>query len=725
LKWWRIYLNLCSVETLGLIIYNLMIGSQPQERVLFNLSLTRAVIVVGLGAVFLGLVLATWLSFKNQGFKDFLSKKYCNSRLLLVLILLSTLLLASDLYLISLNSSRLGKFTQLYKNFEPFMVWIYLISLQTWLFLIVWFGYLFTGKTDLEERLKDSGELLILFGIFTASVMIKILFVIPSAFGPAIRGDEMHYFQAAHNLFDATYNLQNISHAPVFYPMMLSVAFVFTENAYPVIKILNVLFFSSIVFPIFLIARNFFSRKEALLISALTCLLPFHFIIPRMVLSENLYFPIFLWTILLVSFAPRDPKGYAVWNIQTGITIGILYLTRFITLSVIPAFLLSWWFKQPYGKEKLFKPGWKKLANLLLLVGSIVLTFCPWVIMGLKVGVRFSELLGFGITAETSTRQLTLSNLLIWVSLYLSYVILMLAPFMPVILAGIANLGIKNWPLELRNWIISIAIILAGFLAASVRHSWRADYNAEIPARIMGRYVLFFTPLFIITAFLFIKHMPASKKRSPMRHILISVLTPAALTVLAYAHLYGNIFSLHDGSLINMLGSIDGAYFLFLGSGYFILTGLIYFSISFAMCKSNFSLLKSMIFLLLTAFYLLGIPGYYKELLSYQNYQYLGNYIVDMVQSEAHDPDETTSIAIYTPVSATERDRALLSNTIEFNNLDNLLVLSIENYSSDTISVHDPRGGKVVIFEKKDLDPTEYAQGELVVFGDAQYVIVR
>jgi len=312
LKWWRIYLNLCSVETLGLIIYNLMIGSQPQERVLFNLSLTRAVIVVGLGAVFLGLVLATWLSFKNQGFKDFLSKKYCNSRLLLVLILLSTLLLASDLYLISLNSSRLGKFTQLYKNFEPFMVWIYLISLQTWLFLIVWFGYLFTGKTDLEERLKDSGELLILFGIFTASVMIKILFVIPSAFGPAIRGDEMHYFQAAHNLFDATYNLQNISHAPVFYPMMLSVAFVFTENAYPVIKILNVLFFSSIVFPIFLIARNFFSRKEALLISALTCLLPFHFIIPRMVLSENLYFPIFLWTILLVSFAPRDPKGYAI-----------------------------------------------------------------------------------------------------------------------------------------------------------------------------------------------------------------------------------------------------------------------------------------------------------------------------------------------------------------------------------------------------------------------------
>ena len=719
MKWWRVYLGLFTLETLILLFVNLATGSAASEQIFLNLSFNRLILVVGLVLL---LAATSWLF--RLTIKD--KKKALNflndSIKIFTTVVLSFLALALDLFLISLDPASLGALTQVYLNFKPFLVWGFVVSLQTWWFALTWFGHRFLGKCQNEDPEKDSSELLVILGIFLLLVLSKIALVIPSAYGPVIRGDEMRYFEMAKYLYHGNFFIENINHSPYLYPLMLSPAFAFGKSTYDAIKLLNVLYSSSIIFPLFLISRKYFSQKNALLVTGVACVIPYQFLFPRVIMSENLYFPILLWVIFAILNQPRFEKLTLPWAIFSGIAIGLLYMTRYITLAIIPFLLIAWWLIFPEDKHGLFHPSRRKLSAVLLLGIGVILGYSFWLFSGIKADVPVKTLLGFGITANTTASQLTSGNLMIWLAIYLCYYILMVSPVLPLFfIFPIAQF--KNWKKETRDWYILTAALLVGFLAACVRHSWRAIYNGDIPTRIMGRYILYFTPLFIIAALLAVKEARAARRPSLRQHLLGSLAVPLAFVVAAHRVIFSNLLHFHDGDLINILGSVDAAYFQYLGIYFFVLLFFIYGMISYLTWQKNSSDLVTLSLAAIIVFFLAGMPTYYQDLLSYQRYQYVGSKIVELHQApQGYISDK---IEILTPSDATERDRAVLSNTLHFYGFEDLHVDHIENFNINKIPEEKPDTQRVVIVKiKEENDLLKFSEGQPFKFGEDYFLIL-
>ena len=719
MKWWRVYLGLFTLETLILLFVNLSTGSAASEQIFLNLSLNRLILVA---VLVLLLAAASWLfrltikdktkalNFLNDSIKIFTA------------VVISFLSLALDLFLISLDPASLGTFTQVYLNFKPFLIWGFVVSLQTWWFALTWFGHRFLGKCKNEDPGKDSSELLIILGIFLLLVLSKIALVLPSAYGPVIRGDEMRYFEMAKYLYHGNFFIENINHSPYLYPLMLSPAFAFGNSTYDAIKLLNVLYSSSIVFPLFLISRKYFSQKNALLVVGFACVIPYQFLFPRVIMSENLYFPVLLWVIFAILNQPRFEKLTLPWAIFSGIAIGLLYMTRYITLAIIPFLLIAWWFIFPDGKRGLFHASLRKLSAALLLGIGVILGYSFWLFSGIKAGVPVRTLLGFGITANTTASQLTSGNLMIWLAIYLCYYILMISPVLPLFFIFPIT-QFKNWKKETRDWYILTAALLVGFLAACVRHSWRAIYNGDIPTRIMGRYILYFTPLFIIATLLAVKEARAARRPSLKQHLLGSLAVPFAIVVSAHRVILGNLLHFHDGDLINILGSVDVAYIQYLGIYFFVLLFFFYGMISYLTWQKKSSNLITLSLAAIIVFFLVGMPIYYQDLLSYQRYQYVGLKIVELHRApEGYISDR---IEILTPPDTTERDRALLSNTLHFYGFEDLYVDHIENFNINKIPEEKPDTERVVIVKiKEENDLLKLPEGQPLKLGEDYFMIL-
>ena len=617
----------------------------------------------------------------------------------------------------------MGELQQFYLNLKPFLAWTFCTALLILLFSSAWFFRYFLNKGNLDNKRESDDELSALLLIFIFLITIKLLFVIPTAYGPVIQGDEQRYFNIAKYLYDGVFDIQDLDHSPFLYPAMLTPAFMFGKKAYAVIKILNVIYSSSIIFPIFLLSRKYFSRKTALLVTLTGCLLPYHLIFPRIVMSENLYFLLFLWVILFILNKPHNDRLSLHWSFITGFTIGLLYLTRFITLALIPFFIFIWLYVH---KNNLFSQTGKNKGNrgilrLLVLILGIFAGFSPWVITGLKAHLPLNLILGFDVTSQTTTSQLTISNFIIWIFLYICYLILMVAPVLP-FYTSLATKTFNKWEVNTRNWMVMLFSLLAGFLIACARHSWRALYNSDDLSKIMGRYVLYFTPLFIIGALLLAQENRKTERASRQYFLFRFGIIPFVIVGLAYAFLFNNLFHLHDGDLINILGSIDGAYFRYLGIYYFLIILAIYIANLWLVWTGKTKTLIGVVFGLMFLLYSIGIPTYYRELHSYQDYQYLADHIIKMHQ--AGEAELRDTIQILTPPDTTIRDRNLMFNTILFNNYNALEVTQIKNYADD-LSLNEATGIQNVIIEKIDGSKPQISEaGRIVEFNHSKYQLL-
>ena len=717
MKWWRLFLGLLILETLGLLFFNIHVGSQPDEQVIFNLSPMRFLLTFGIGSLVICLGYILIRSFRNN---NLAAKFIKNESQLITLISFSFIQIIISLLILCVNPGNLDRFRQLYQNLKPFLVWSFGTGLQTLLFSLVWYCHLFVGNAGNEDYEKYCDELLFVLAIFLALVLVKEFFVIPTAYGPVIPGDEIRYFELSKELFNGVFSIAKTNHSPYLYPAMLSVSFIWGDKAYSAIKLLNIIYSSSIVFPLFLIARKYFSKIKALLISLSSCVLSYHLLFPRMVMSENLYFPLLLWTIFFILNKPRNSHMHWFWHLAAGISLGLLNLTRYITLAIIPPLILSWLY---INREDCYHHRQSFFANasfhLCVFISGILLGDSPWIISGIKAGVPIDILLGFEIASQTTPNQLTLHNLFIWLLLYICYLLLMAAPVLPYF-SYLFNSRFKDWNIQTRQWMVLLCALIAGFLAACVRHSWRALYNDVMPSRIMGRYVLYFTPLFLVSALLLVRQQNSLKHTSFTRHLFRLGIIPFSLVALAYAILFGNLFHLHDGNLIKILGSVDGAYFQILGSYFFIFLFTMYIAIVWLTWVNLQKQLKWISFGLFITFYLVGVPAYYQELVSYQNFQYIGNTIIQIHRSGKCDL--SNMIQILTPPGTPDREQALMFNTIYFNNYKALYVTNINDISSESIS-QENGVQNVVISELQDSEPQENSYCRIIEFNQQKYVL--
>ncbi|NPV39994.1 MAG: hypothetical protein HPY72_01435 [Anaerolineae bacterium] len=617
----------------------------------------------------------------------------------------------------------MGDLQQIYINLKPFLAWVFYTTLQVLFCSLIWFFRFFFHKDTLTNERDSDDELAALLFIFIFLIAIKLFFVIPTAYGPVIQGDEQRYFNIARYLYNGVFDVQDLDHSPLLYPSMLTPAFLFGQKAYAIIKILNVIFSSSMAFPLFLLSREYFTRKTALMITLTGCLLPYHLIFPRLVMSENLYFSLLLWVILFLLNRPQNERHLLPWSFITGVAIGLLYLTRFITLALIPFFIFIWLYVH---EKKLSGQGGKNknirgISRLLMLLLGIFAGFSPWLITGLKARLPLNLILGFDVTSQTTSSQLTVGNFIIWIFLYICYLILMAAPVLPFYTSS-AITTFKKWEVNTRNWMVMLFSLLAGFLIACARHSWRALYNSDVPSKIMGRYVLYFTPLFIIGALLLAQENKNTDRPALRKLIFWRGIFPFGIAGLAYAILFNNLFHLHDGDLIIILGSVDGAYFRYLGIYYFLILVAIYLVILWLTWAGEFKMLIKVMFGLLILLYTIGIPAYYRELLTYQDYQYLADYIIKMHQ--AGNTAISDTIQILTPPDTTGRDRNLMFNTVLFNNYNALEVTQIRNYADD-ITLDKATEIQNVIIEKIDGSKPQISEaGRIIEFNNSKYQLL-
>ena len=436
--------------------------------------------------------------------------------------------------------------------------------------------------------MKNWLKQIIILYLIIVIIKIALAYFIPA---PSAFSDNYGFAKDARNFFyHGSFMIHNIvSTRPPLYSAILSISYIFKDMnfVYFFMKVINALVSSLIIFPAWLLSREFFNKKKTTLLTIMIAVLPAHFSFTFFLMTENLFYPLFLFSIYFIykSFVEESYK----WDILAGIFIGLAYLTKIhaliLPLAVIFVFLF-----------KLFKKDWKEIGKKIIMAFFFLITISPLLI---KNGLIFgwNKYLLFGAYGEHLERTIdavsgnTFSFFLLfffWFIFYLGY-LMMASGF----IFFVANfLAFKNYNNE-KAFIFSIlsflSVILLVFLADRHSKVGISEYQTIFSnlignARIIGRYVEVVIPLILINGLLGFKYL---QKKSKIYII------PLIILVFSSQLVFFQLFPINNMSLA------------WLGVLKFIFDSLLYKKIIF---ESVFSHLSSIIFLvLLVALFLFTI----------------------------------------------------------------------------------------------------------------------
>jgi len=561
-----------------------------------------------------------------------------------------------------LPPARFGDFQAVLKNLRPEMIWLLALSLQSFFFAFVWHSLHFIEKPQGGLPPIEVREMLGVLAIFAFSLALKIVFVLPNGYGMLKDVGEtkylymLQYFNEGIFLHSAT---EFTTQYPPLYPLALMFAYSLRGFAFEGMKLINAFMASSLVFPVYFLSRRFLDRKAGLLLIALCSLIPFQFLMPVRLLSENLYLPLLLAVIYLVFVRPADDRYRFAWDCLTGFALGLLYLTRYISLALIPFMLLVWWVKPFRGAGRVLALYPRKLRNLLAMLAVAALTYLPWILVGVANDLPLTQMLGFSIAADTNPAQLTLANLLKWFLFYGGYYILLAAPVLNLLLVRGRSEEKNMLEGERNRWALMIGVLMLAFGVAIVRHSWRADYNLDLPKRLMGRYVIYFVPLFLMSAFMAFKRFDKSRYSNLGTFFLLNELLPLALVLISYQLVIKGALIPVNAEFIHPLISIDGYYLELLGNGFFVLLAVLYTGTNLLLWYGRREL-AVFAAVGLAVFYLLGEPAYQELMVSGQTPQQMGKLALDLMRAANRKAGQNLKYEVLLPagLSGDEMDDA-------------------------------------------------------------------
>jgi len=661
-----VFFFITAIEAFLLSAYLAMVGSLPQEQALFGLSPLRlaaasVVIVAGLAFLLLGIAALKKHGRVSSLFQNILE----NARLLWAIVPMSFALSAFFAFLLTREGGAYGDYQVIYSRLEPIIAWVYLLFLQTGLAALVWIFFHHANRAPGTDLKENEREILLVFVLFGLSILHKLLLVSPHFFGPTIVGDEIKYFDAAESLYRGFFFFAQSHHYPPLYPISFFFTMVFGDHIFEGIKLVNILLSASTVFPIYLLTRQFAGRRLSLSVAFISLLTPYHLLFPGHILSENLFVPLFLWIMWITFTGPADSRQKPVWDLVNGMLIGCLYLTRYITLPLIPGFLLAWWIK-PFEKATgLFRVSVKKVLHLFLLIAGLLIVFFPWINLAIQEGLPVREALGFGIASDSSPRQLTLYNLLMYFCLYLAYLVLISAPVLNSLISGLAAFKWKKWRSGLDRFVLQTAFVLSGFLAATARHSWRAYYNADGPLRIMGRYLTVFSALSLILGAAGITRQTKDHTpKRPLPFLAVHVALPILIILLAYMLIFHGFIFPTDGSIILIQDSADGYFIKLLGPFFWVLV-LLPIVAQAALVWFGRGKTAAIVFaIMLAVFFVSGSGIYSRALRDYQTFPWLANQVADIHIERKVENSGDAQISIYYPPHINQKNRSELFNTL-------------------------------------------------------------
>lgn len=136
--------------------------------------------------------------------------------------------------------------------------------------------------------------------------------------------------------------------------------------------IINLLFGSLLIIPVYFLSKNLFGQPIAIISSILVALQPILISMSGRVLTESLF--IFLWLsiIYLVYRFRYESRRFSPF-LLIGLVIGLAYLTKIVGLVALPIALAFVFFGQKMRK--------RKLITIFLVIGGAVLIMMPYILI--------------------------------------------------------------------------------------------------------------------------------------------------------------------------------------------------------------------------------------------------------------------------------------------------------------------------------------------------------
>lgn len=392
---------------------------------------------------------------------------------------------------------------------------------------------------------KITKQLIILYIIIVILKISLAYFILaPSSFS-----DYYGYAKVARNLFyHGTFTVHDdISTRPPLYSLVLSLAYIFKdmEIVYFFMKVLNAMMSSLIIFPAWLLSKEFFNKKKAMLLTTMIAVLPANFGFTFLLMAENLFYPLFLFSIYFIykSFIEESCK----WDILAGIFIGLAYLTKIhaIILPLVVIFVFLF---------RLLKKDHKEIWKKILMSIFFLITISPFLIRNSLISGfnKDSVLSSYGGTLEGNMNTLTgnpshfLIGFLIWFMLYLSY--LMIASGFIFFIANLTTFkNFNNKKLFTFSSLTFFSTIFLTFLASRHFHlvgviDYQTIFSGLIGnGRILGRYVEALIPLILINGLIGFKYL----KKISRRYIII----PTIILIFSTQLVFFQLFPINNMSL--------------------------------------------------------------------------------------------------------------------------------------------------------------------------------
>src|SRR3989344_1728609 len=364
--------------------------------------------------------------------------------------------------------------------------------------------------------MKKSLKFLLVF--YVILVLAKILLVALIPMSTAFSDDYQYLKMGRSFFFDHKFNVHGID----------SIQF---PPLYPIL----------IIIPAYLLAREFLSEKNSRILSFIVALLPLSFSYNPYILAENLFYPLFLFSIYFIYRCLVYDKKIDI--ILAGLFTGLALLTRinglviFATLGIL--FILD-----------LFK---KKINYKLVLIGLIAaISYSPWLIRNLIVFSSLSNaysenlhILEEGNIFSRGSIFYSIYPFITWLITYSGALFLSSLVIFPLFLfyKSKDNKLNKLKLLSFTSIIITILIAVNHHLRGE-KYFYKLNDWIFFSGKLIGRYIDFVIPLIIIIGFAGI-----IKYRNNLNKKLINILVLPAIVISSIHFISRSLFLPNNPSL--------------------------------------------------------------------------------------------------------------------------------------------------------------------------------
>jgi len=271
--------------------------------------------------------------------------------------------------------------------------------------------------------MKFSKEIKVLFTLYFFISLIKfsLSFLVPY---PQYFGDERLYVDLGRNFLKSGQffvDEKPFNHYPPLYSITISFAtLIDIRTGYIVMKAINSFLSSFIVFPMYMLSKEFLNKKESILLSFLSLFLVEGFVYSYTIMSENIFYPLFLFSIYCFykSLYAKNNK----FKILTGIFVGLSILSRTIGLILIFILVLTL-FIHFIIKEKKSIVKYYFTYRLTFLI--ILLIILPWYLRNIYYfGTNLTQITGYNELSKSTIERMTIFKYIYFALINIGYLAL-------------------------------------------------------------------------------------------------------------------------------------------------------------------------------------------------------------------------------------------------------------------------------------------------------------